>query len=130
MKIAEADKLLKNILFEVWHDRYNDRAKSILNFLKKQDKGWYLEKLDTSFDVFNITAYRHPKNKEIILYVQVKDTELGFTYVIEDEESLMNALECANNSKIKDNHHFLRCLYSNSLAVAELPHYYTVNIYR
>lgn len=129
MKIAEADKFLKSILFEIWHDRYNDRGKAILNFLRKQDKSWYSEKLDTPFNVFNITAYRHPKKKEIILYVQVKDTELGFIYALEDDESLMNALECANNSKIKDNHHFLRCLYSNSLAVSELTNYYIVNVH-
>jgi hypothetical protein len=127
MKVAEADKLLKNIYFEIWRDRYNERDKGILNFLKKQDKKWYSGKLDTPFDVFNIIAYRHPEKKEIVLYVQVKDTELGFLYVLEDNESLGNVLECVNKSKAKDNHHFLRCLYSNSLAVLELNHYYIVN---
>lgn len=128
MKVAEADKLLKSILFEIWHDKYNVRGKSILTFLKKQDKNWYSEKLDTPFNVFDIIAYKHPNKKEIILYVQVKDTELGFLYVIEDAESLENALKCVDNSKVKDNHHFLRCLYSNSLAVAELTNYYIVDV--
>lgn len=127
MKIAEADKLVKDVAFDIWNKRYTERESSILKYLVRQDKDWYSKKVWTDFDVFNVVAYMHPRKKELVLYAQVKDTEIAYVYVFEDEESLMNALECANNSNPRDNHHFLRCLYSNSLAVIKLNDYYVIN---
>jgi hypothetical protein len=124
MKIAEADKLVKDIAFDIWNKRYTEREIGILKYLVKQDGDWHSKKVETGFDVFNVVAYVHPRKKELVLYVQVKDTEIAYIYVFEDEESLNNALECA---KSKDNHHFLRCLYSNSLAVIKLNDYYVIN---